>query len=105
MGGQDLGGRAPPVLKRNYTAQQYAKARKKTMKERIPTNTEIARFEKLAALPTTPEVMDELGKRLAFNFERPARAFIEIAANRLGLDYSLMDMFHTWWTFDRVKAA
>jgi hypothetical protein len=38
------------------------------------------------------------------NFERPARVFLEVAANAIGLPYDLIDAFHEWFKFDRVAA-
>jgi hypothetical protein len=46
--------------------------------------------------------MESLGQQLCTNFERPSRVFLEIAANKLGLRYDLMDAFHEWFRFDRA---
>jgi hypothetical protein len=46
--------------------------------------------------------MESLGQQLCTNFERPSRVFLEIAANKLGLPYDLMDGFHEWFRFDRA---
>jgi hypothetical protein len=59
-------------------------------------------FERIAAEPETAEVMESLGQQLCTNFERPSRVFLEIAANKLGLPYDLMDAFHEWFRFDRA---
>ncbi len=75
------------------------------MKYRKATPKEIAQFEKLSVLPRTTEVMDELGRKLTMDFSTPAKVSLEIAADKLGLNHSLMPIFHTWWAFDRVKAA
>jgi hypothetical protein len=69
------------------------------------TRQELAVFVQLATLPRTFEVMDELGQSLAFNFDHPARVFLEIAANQLGIDKDRIDAFHEWWAFDRDGAA
>jgi hypothetical protein len=75
------------------------------MQEHTPTGKEVARFERLAADPHTSEVMASLAQNLCFNFNRPARVFLEIAASQLGLNYALIDSFHEWWAFDRVSVA
>ena len=75
------------------------------MEQHTPTSKEIARFERLAADPHTTEVMTSLSHNLSFNFDRPARVFLEITASHLGLNYALIDGFHEWWAFDRVGAA
>lgn len=72
------------------------------MKHREPTPRDIRDFERIAADPKTAEVMQSLGQQLCANFERPSRVFLEIAANKLGLPYDLMDGFHEWFRFDRV---
>ena len=72
------------------------------MKHREPTAKDIKNFERIAAEPKTAEVMEKLGQQLCMNFERPARVFLEIAANQLGLSYDLIDAFHEWFRFDRV---
>ena len=72
------------------------------MKHREATRTDIRDFERTAAEPQTSEVMQSLGQQLCTNFERPSRVFLEIAANKLGLPYDLMDAFHEWFRFDRV---
>jgi hypothetical protein len=46
--------------------------------------------------------MESLGQQLCTNFERPSRVFIEIAANKLGLQHDLMEAFHEWFRFDRA---
>jgi hypothetical protein len=75
------------------------------MKHREPTAKDIKNFERIAAEPKTAEVMEKLGQQLCMNFERPARVFLEIAANQLGLSYDLIDAFHEYWKFDRVPAT
>ena len=72
------------------------------MKHREATPRDIKDFERIAADPKTAEVMQSLGQQLCTNFERPSRVFLEIAANKLGLPYDLMDAFHEWFRFDRV---
>ena len=57
---------------------------------------------RIAAEPKTSEVMESLGQQLCTNLERPSRVFLEIAANKLGLPYDLMDAFHEWFRFDRA---
>ena len=72
------------------------------MKHREATLRDIKDFERIAAEPKTAEVMESLGQQLCTNFERTSRVFLEIAANKLGLPYDLMDAFHEWFRFDRV---
>ena len=72
------------------------------MKHREATPRDIKDFERIAAEPKTAEVMESLGQQLCTNFERPSRVFLEIAANKLGLPYDLMDAFHEWFRFDRA---
>jgi hypothetical protein len=72
------------------------------MKHREATPRDIKDFERIAAEPKTAEVMESLGQQLCINFERPSRVFLEIAANKLGLPYDLMDAFHEWFRFDRA---
>ena len=72
------------------------------MKHREATPRDVKDFERIAAEPKTAEVMESLGQQLCTNFERPSRVFLEIAANKLGLPYDLMDAFHEWFRFDRV---
>ena len=72
------------------------------MKHHEATPRDIKDFERIAAEPKTAEVMESLGQQLCTNFERPSRVFLEIAANKLGLPYDLMDAFHEWFRFDRV---
>ena len=72
------------------------------MKHREATPGDIKDFERIAAEPKTAEVMESLGQQLCINFERPSRVFLEIAANKLGLPYDLMDAFHEWFRFDRA---
>jgi hypothetical protein len=67
-----------------------------------PTAKEIKNFERIAALHKTAEVMESLGQQLCMNFSRPARVFLEVAANQLGLAHDLMDSFHSWYKFDRI---
>jgi hypothetical protein len=72
------------------------------VKHREATPGDIKDFERIAAEPKTAEVMESLGQQLCINFERPSRVFLEIAANKLGLPYDLMDAFHEWFRFDRA---
>jgi hypothetical protein len=72
------------------------------MKHREATPRDIKHFERIAAEPKAAEVMESLGQQLCTNFERPSRVFLEIAANKLGLRYDLMDAFHEWFRFDRA---
>jgi hypothetical protein len=74
------------------------------MKHREPTAKDIKDFERIAADPKTAGVMETLGQKLAMNFERPARVFLEIAANAIGVSYDRIDAFHEWYRFDRVNA-
>ena len=75
------------------------------MKHREPTAKDIKNFERIAAEPKTAEVMEKLGQQLCMNFEHPARVFLEIAANQLGLSYDLIDAFHEWFRLDRVSST
>ena len=75
------------------------------MKHRKPTEKDIKNFELIAAQPKTAEIMEKLGQQLCMNFERPARVFLEVAANQLGLPYDLMDAFHGWFKFDRISES
>ncbi len=72
------------------------------MKHREATARDIKNFERIAAEPKTAEVMKSLGQQLCTNCERPSGVFLEIAANKLGLPYNLMDAFHEWFRFDGV---
>ena len=72
------------------------------MKHREATPRDINDFERIAAEPKTSEVMESLGQHLCTNFERPSRVILEVAANKLGLPYDLMDEFHEWFRFDRA---
>jgi hypothetical protein len=74
------------------------------MKRREPTARDIKNFERIADQPDTAEAMEKLGQQLCMNFERPARVFLEVAANAIGLPYDLIDAFHEWFKFDRVAA-
>ena len=66
------------------------------------TPRDIKNFERIAADPKTAEIMESLTEQLCMNFERPSRVLLEIAANKLGLPYDLMDAFHEWFLFDRA---
>jgi hypothetical protein len=75
------------------------------MKHREQTARDVKNFERIAGEPGTAETMEKLGQQLCMNFERPARVFLEVAANKLGLPYDSMDNFHEWFKFDRVGSA